>query len=144
MVCSASKAASYTDWARVAVVDNGFDGDPLIDQNRLSADAVLSVFLQEGGPSSTTPIGTPLHVVEFVVNVPVPNPVALSFIGSDVVITVSTQIGSTYQLQTTTSLSPTDWQNIGAAVAGNDGLIALPHADAGSDNKRFYRVESTQ
>ncbi len=77
-------------------------------------------------------------------NVPPPNPVALSFIGSDVVITISTQIGSTYQLQTSSSLSPADWQNVGVAVAGNEGLVALPHANAASESQRFYRVVTTR
>lgn len=140
VVASASKASSYTDWAIAAMVNNSFSGEPLLDQNRLTADDILSVFLQENGPSSTTPIGTPLHVVDFAVDVPPSNPVALSFIGTDALVTVSSQTGYTYQLQTTAELELANWQNVGVSVAGNGGLIALPHEDGAQDDKRFFRV----
>jgi hypothetical protein len=125
------------------MVNDGFNGEPLIDQKRLTADGILSVFLQEDGASSTAPIGTPLHLVEFAVNVPQPNPVALSFNGADTMVTVSSQTGYTYQLQTSALLSPADWQNVGLAVAGNGGLISLPHASGAQGSQRFYRVIRT-
>lgn len=146
VVASASKTSSYSDWAIVAVVGGGiygFGSEPLIDQNLLTSAGILSVYEAESGPGSSTPIGVPLHVLDFAVAVPMPNPVALSFIGSDVLVTVSSQTGYTYQLQTTAQLSPADWQNVGVAVAGNGGLIALPHANGAQGTQRFYRILRT-
>jgi hypothetical protein len=143
VIASASKASLYSDWSDVAVVDTTFIGEPLIDQDRLSANGVLSVFIQEDGPSSSSAIGTPLHVVDFVVNVPAPNPVSLVLLGSDCVVNVEGQTGYTYQLQTTPTLSPPDWTNVGLPVAGRGGLLALPHAGGAQDPQRFYRVIRT-
>ena len=144
VVASASKASVYTDWAIAAVTDYGFGGEPHIDQNRLTADGILSVFLQEDAPASTVPVGTPLHVVEFVVNVPMSNPVSMMFLTTDVVVSVTTQVGFTYQLQTSSNLAPDSWTNVGTAASGTGGLLALPHPNGATDSRRFYRVVSAQ
>jgi hypothetical protein len=144
VVASASKTSSYTDWTIAAVADYGFGGEPLIDQNRLTADGILSVFLQEDAPASTSPTGTPLHVMEFVVNVPVPNPVSIMMLKADVVVSMATEVGFTYQLQTSSSLAPGNWTNLGAAASGTGGLRALTHANGTAGPRRFYRVVITQ
>jgi hypothetical protein len=47
-----------------------YEGTPLLDTVRLTQDGILSVFIQEKGRSSsqTTPTGSPLHVLEFLVS----------------------------------------------------------------------------
>jgi len=75
IVSTASKASQYTDWEVVRMIDsnpNGqllpylFTGEPLLDQPRLLADGILSVYVQEHGISSSAAVGTPLHVYDFI------------------------------------------------------------------------------
>ena len=52
IIASATKAAGYTNWAIAQVLTNDFNGEPLIDQARLLANNILSVFIQENSTSS--------------------------------------------------------------------------------------------
>lgn len=144
VVASASKASQYTDWEIVQAVDVAFDGEPLLDQRRLLADNILSVFIQEHS-AITTYAGTPLHVFDFAVNVTSPNTtatstIAMNFNGQDSLVTVSATAGHTYQLQAATTLSPANWGNVGAAVSGVNGLLALSDPNGRGINQKFYRV----
>lgn len=144
IVASASKASQYTDWEIMQVVDVAFDGEPLLDQRRLLVDNLLSVFLQEHS-TTTSVVGTPLHVFDFAVNVTPPsatatNTIAMNFIGPDSLVTVGATAGHTYQLQAATTLSPANWTDIGPAVSGVNGLLALPDPDGRGANQKFYRV----
>jgi hypothetical protein len=143
VVDSASKASSYSDWANVATLNGAFNGEPLIDQNRLTADGILSVFLQKDGPSSTTPIGTALQVMDFVANVPMPNPVSVMFLKPGIVVTIASQAGYSYQLQTRPNLEAGDWTDVGPALSGTGELLALSHPTGANDPCRFYRVVRT-
>jgi autotransporter-associated beta strand protein len=76
VIASTSRASQYTDWEVVRVIDtdaNGqplpwlFTGEPLLDESRLLEHGVLSVFIQEHGPDSSSALGTPLHVQDFAV-----------------------------------------------------------------------------
>ena len=49
VIATASKASSYTDWSVALTLTNALNGEPLIDQARLLADNILSVFIQEIG-----------------------------------------------------------------------------------------------
>jgi hypothetical protein len=60
--------------------------------------------------------------------------------GLEVVITVPSVTGSTYQLQSLDSLSSKQWQDVGSPVSGTDEVIELRHENGGSSEERFYRV----
>jgi len=147
VIASASKASGYTDWQDVVLLNAVFNGEPLIDQARLLADNILSVFIQEDGPSSGSAIPTPLHAFDFIVGVPEPDPAALSlslgFSGEDVLIVVRGELGYHYQLRVASTLSPPDWTNGGTLTAGVDGLMALPHPHGRHGDRRFYSVVRT-
>lgn len=138
-IASASRAAQYTDWEIVQALTLELNGEPLIDQARLLADNLLSVFIQENSPT-TTVVGTPLHVFDFAVNVSSPDPVALNFSGADVLITVASSTNYTYQLRHATTLTPPDWTTNGTPVAGTGGLLALPDPNGRQGSRRFYNV----
>lgn len=140
VIAGASKASQYTDWQVLQVLTNDFNGEPLIDQTRLLADNVLSVYIQENSPA-TSYVGTPLHVFDFAVNVPEPHSLALNFSGPDSLITLNAAAGYTYQLQAATTLSPADWSNVGVALTNQvNGLIVLPDPNGRAASRRFYRV----
>jgi hypothetical protein len=143
IVATASRAASYADWAIAAVVEGGFNTEPLLDQPRLLQSGILSVFIQEDGPVSSSPMGTPLHVIEFVVDIPRSGPLSLSLIGGDVIVTTSASAGFSYQLQTRTNLAAGSWIDLGVPIAGYDGFLALSHPNGAGNQQRFYRVART-
>ena len=117
------------------------NGEPLIDQTRLLADNILSVFIQENSPA-TGVVGTPLHVFDFAVNVAPANSnsVSLNFVGYDSVIAFNASAGHTYQLQSASILAPQSWTNLGPVVNGIDGMMAIPDPNARQSAQRFYRV----
>ncbi|HTL73683.1 MAG TPA: BNR-4 repeat-containing protein [bacterium] len=139
VIASASKASQYTDWQVVYALTNDLNGEPLIDQARLLADNILSVFIQENS-TTTTVVGTPLHVFDFAVNVASPDALALNFAGPDSLVVFNAAAGHTYQLQATPTLSPADWTNASPVTPGVNGLLALPDANGRSAGQRFYRV----
>src|SRR5690606_29832469 len=99
VVASASKASDYTDWEVVQVLNTTCYGEPIIDQDRLLADNILSVYIQENS-TGTGAVGTPLHVIDFAVNVPEPMPTSLALFGQDDVMSIMATPDSRYQLQT--------------------------------------------
>jgi hypothetical protein len=50
------------------------------------------------------------------------------------------QIGQTYRVERTDSLSPTDWQVVSNNIPGTGGTIQIPDSSSGSSPQRFYRV----
>ena len=60
--------------------------------------------------------------------------------GNDVIITIATVPGKTYQLETSTSLLPGSWQNAGAAIQASGPTTQFPHPGGAGDPKRFYRA----
>jgi hypothetical protein len=139
IVASASKASQYSDWEIVQALPLDLNGEPRIDQPHLLANNILSVFIQENS-ATTTVVGTPLHVIDFVVGVVQPNPVALDFLGADGLVTVAGETGYTYQLRKTTSLAAPDWITHGAPVPGTGGLLTLPDPNGRIHSQRFYQV----
>lgn len=139
VIASASRASDYTDWEVVQVNNAVFDGEPLMDQARLLADNLLSVYIQEHSATPTV-IGTPLHVFDFAVKVTQPNPLSVNFSGADSLVVLNAVSGHTYQLQAATTLASADWTNVGPVVAGLNGLLALPDPNGRSASRRFYRV----
>ena len=139
VIASASKASQYTDWSVALTLTNALNGEPLIDQARLLADNILSVFIQEDS-AVTTVVGTPLHIFDFAVNVSSPNPVALNFSGADALITVATDTNHTYQLRKATTLAPPDWTTVGVPVPGSGWLLSLPDPNGRQATQRFYNV----
>jgi hypothetical protein len=61
--------------------------------------------------------------------------------GNDVTVTVATVPGKTYQLETSTTLLPDSWQDIGAPVQAAASSTLFTHPAAGGDLRRFYRVK---
>lgn len=143
VIASASKASGYTDWAVAQALSTDFNGEPLIDQARLLADNILSVYIQENS-ATTTVVGTPLHVFDYAVGVNAPGPLSfsstLNFFGKDALVVVPASSLHTYQLQASTILAPADWTDVGAALSGPDGMLALPDPDGLVATQRFYRV----
>jgi hypothetical protein len=139
VIASASKASQYTDWEVVYSLTNDLNGEPLIDQARLLADNILSVFIQENS-ATTSVVGTPLHVFDFAVGVTPPNSLSLNFAGPDSLVVLNAAAGHTYQLQSASTLSPANWTNVGAVATGINGLLALPDPNGRQAGQRFYRV----
>jgi hypothetical protein len=74
IVAGATSNANFEDWSILYSGTQNWASDPILDQARLLNDGVLSVFLQETGPSSDVAIGTGLRVLEFnVISVPEPS-----------------------------------------------------------------------
>jgi hypothetical protein len=140
VIAGATKAAAYNDWAILHAMDMAFAGEPLLDQGRLLADNILSVYLQEHSAASAN-VGTPLHVYDFAVNVAPARPLAFNFFGLDSVVTLIASAGHAYQLQSASTLSPASWANVGPVVTNAiNGPLALPESNGGGQAQRFYRV----
>lgn len=139
VLASATKASGYSDWAVAQALTNDFNGEPLVDQARLLSDNVLSVYIQENSANSAV-VGTPLHVLDFAVGVTMPNPISLNFMGADAVISISSLVGHTYQLQSAATLSPANWVNVGALMSGVNAPLALSDPNGRLGGRRFYRV----
>jgi hypothetical protein len=139
VVASASKAGAYSDWEVLHALDTTLNGEPLLDQARLLADNVLSVYIQEHS-TATSVVGTPLHIFDFVVRVAPPAPVTLAFWGADSLITFAGTNTLTFQLQSASNLSPANWSNVGIATPGVNGLQSLPDVGGKSAERRFYRI----
>lgn len=60
--------------------------------------------------------------------------------GSDVVVSLDTEIGATYQLRRRDTLAAGDWQNEGNPSVGTGALLELRHPNALPLNKQFYDV----
>lgn len=146
VVASASKASSYTDWEVLYRSTTEFNGEPIIDPERLPDDGILSIYIQEHSAAvSSSGIPTALHVLDFAVNVPDPgaDTPSLAILGGDAVVCVRGRAGSTYQLQTSPDLS-NPWTDVGAPVTGSDHLLAFPHSGGALAPRGFYRVAETR
>jgi hypothetical protein len=142
ILASATKASQYTDWTVVQALTNDFNGEPLMDQARLLAGNILSVYIQENSTTSSSDgIPTPLHVFDFAVNVAPTGGLALNFSGPDLLVTLNAAAGHVYQLQSASTLAPADWTNVGAPMTNAvNGLLALPDENGRGASRRFYRV----
>ncbi|MBN2163801.1 MAG: BNR-4 repeat-containing protein [Pontiellaceae bacterium] len=145
VIASASKASAYTDWEILQVIDQDFDGEPLLDQARLLNDNILAIYIQEHDTyTSGDGIPTPLHVYEFAVDVPEPasaGRIACSFMGDDVLISAYGQTGTNYQLQTIEDLADTNgWSEVGASISGMNSLLVFPSVDGLQNRQSFYKV----
>lgn len=65
VIAAATAAANYTDWTILTTMGTNFAGEPRLDHDRLRRCGVLSVFVSEDAPSSSTPTPVPLHVLDF-------------------------------------------------------------------------------
>lgn len=65
---------------------------------------------------------------------------AISSSGNDVIVTVATVSGKTYQLETSTTLAPLSWSNAGASVQASGSSTSFTHANGAGDGRRFYRA----
>jgi hypothetical protein len=140
VIVSASKVSQYTDWQVVQALDVDCNGEPLVDQARLRADNILSVYIQENAATAAL-VGTPLHVFDFAVNVAEPHSLSLNFFGPDSLVVLPGTAGRVYQLQSSTTLSPAGWHPAGAALTNHaTGLVALPDPNGHAAGQRFYRV----
>lgn len=72
VIAGATAASNYDDWS-ILYRDNSFfanrsfEGEPLIDQQRLLSDGILSVFIQEGSNNSGVTTSD-LHIFDFAVS----------------------------------------------------------------------------
>ncbi|HVM62275.1 MAG TPA: choice-of-anchor tandem repeat GloVer-containing protein [Verrucomicrobiae bacterium] len=73
----------------------------------------------------------------------VPQISAIQIIGTNVVITLPTEVCQTYQLQYTELMVPASWNNTGSAMAGTGSAIQLTDVGGGTHTQRFYRVQIT-
>lgn len=81
IVAGATREGDFEDWEILYEDERSFVSDPLLDQERLFNDGILSVFIQDNGPASDDATGTPLRVLEFNVNIAaVPEPSTLALI----------------------------------------------------------------
>lgn len=146
VVSSASKASGYTDWQVRQVIHAEFEGAPRLDRGRLLNDGIIALQVQENS-DTTSEVGTPLHILEFALEVPEPanaSEISFSTMGDDVLIGGLGQTNKTYQLQVSTDLVDTNgWVNVGPEVSGKDGLIAIPDPAALQNDRAFYKVLST-
>lgn len=65
VIAAATAAANYTDWTILISVGTNYGGEPRLDHDRLRESGVLSVFVSEDAPSSSTPTPVPLHVLDY-------------------------------------------------------------------------------
>jgi hypothetical protein len=70
---------------------------------------------------------------------------AIQLSGNDLLISLPSVAGETYQLQVSDSLNPTNWTNVaGASVTNSLGsLLTLTNFDAASQPQGFYRFDIT-
>ena len=60
--------------------------------------------------------------------------------GNNVLVTVATVAGKSYQLETSTTLAPGPWDLVGDAVAATGSSTVFTHLGGAGDPQRFYRV----
>jgi hypothetical protein len=60
--------------------------------------------------------------------------------GGNFAISFPSQIGQTYRVERSDSLSPANWQTVSNNIPGTGGLIQIPDATSGSSAQRFYRT----
>ncbi|MES2659020.1 MAG: hypothetical protein V4689_10410 [Verrucomicrobiota bacterium] len=65
---------------------------------------------------------------------------ATAISGNDVNITVATVSGKNYQLETSTTLAPLSWGNVGVPVTAAGSSTVFTHTNGAGDPKRFYRA----
>ncbi len=82
IIAGATKDANYSDWEIVHEDNRNFVSHALLDQSRLVNDGVLSIFLQDNGPSSNVATGTSLRVLEFTLPTSVPEPSSLTLLSA--------------------------------------------------------------
>lgn len=60
--------------------------------------------------------------------------------GNDVTVTVATVSGKNYQLETSTTLAPLSWSNVGIPVNATGPSTLFTHTNGAGDGRRFYRA----
>jgi hypothetical protein len=66
---------------------------------------------------------------------------ATAISGGDVLVTVATVPGKTYQLETSTSLAPGSWSPTGETVTASSSSTILTHPAGAGNPRRFYRAK---
>jgi Alpha amylase, catalytic domain len=66
---------------------------------------------------------------------------ATTIAGNTVAITIATVPGKSYQLETSTTLAPQSWSNVGIPVIANGSSTVLADPSGAADPKRFYRAK---
>ena len=65
---------------------------------------------------------------------------ATALAGNDVIITVATVPGKSYQLETSTTLATGDWDEVGSPVTATDSTTVFTHPGGAGEPRRFHRV----
>lgn len=60
--------------------------------------------------------------------------------GNDVLVTVATVPGKTYQLETSTTLDPLSWTAVGASITAGGTSTVFTHPNGAGNTRRFYRA----
>jgi len=60
--------------------------------------------------------------------------------GGNFAVSFPSQIGQTYRVERTDSLSPVNWQTVSNNILGTGGTIQIPDATANTSSQRFYRT----
>lgn len=78
VVAGATATAAYADWTILATEGSNYGSEPRLDHVRLRRAGVLSVLIQDTGPSSTEPTPVPIRVIDYALG-----PVFDAFAGQD-------------------------------------------------------------
>lgn len=115
----------------------GPSGSPV----EVTFDGTATTLQFEGDPSTTDGLTCNTGFFMLIPAVTAPNTVKLtaSTGSGNIIVSFSTQLGYSYQLQRCSSLSSASWSNVGSAVTGT-GSTGTASDSVGSGNS-FYRVE---
>ena len=60
--------------------------------------------------------------------------------GNDILITVATVLGRTYQLETSTTLAELSWENVGEPITATESSTTFTAPGSAGDTRRFFRA----
>ncbi|MGH7950774.1 MAG: beta strand repeat-containing protein [Limisphaerales bacterium] len=133
---SDSSPAGWQSYHWVQLLDT--NGNPVYVQ--LNGKATLRLT----APTNATPSGGGLNPLFFMLAPAVPPALAFNLtavlVGGQVQISIPTQVGYTYQLWQSSSLSPANWTQVGGSIVGDDTVHVINQSPTGRQD--FYRVSA--
>jgi glycosidase len=130
-------AFGTTLYARVQQINNAGIGGPFSSASAavLALDPVADADGDGQSNASEHTAGTnPLAAASVL------NATATAVVGNDVTVTVATVAGKSYQLETSTSLAPLSWVNVGPVIPAIGSVTVFTHTGGAGDPRRFYRA----
>lgn len=86
--------------------------------------------------------GSASGTLNIIASLVTPNP-GISLTGGNISVTVSSQVGYSYQLQISTTLATGSWTNLGTAISGTGGALVFTDPTPMGATSRFYRIMIT-